>query len=126
VQATVKVDGLALLNRNLRRLNADYPRRVKDIHQRIAEPVADLASRKVRSRSGRLAGSIRAVGTQRVARAQTGRLIYAPINHYGGYPGAYGGNPFLTDALEERHLSVVSIYTRELGALIEEVWIDNF
>lgn len=126
METGVKVAGLNLLVRNLRKVSSDYPKEMKEIHLKVAEPVASRARSKVRSRSGKLAGSIRAKGTQRVARIQTGNLIYAPINHYGGYPGDYAGNQFLSDALAESTSQIASDYERLTGAFIERVWESNF
>lgn len=127
-EATVKVEGLRELTANLRRVNRELPKGLTKIHKAIAAPVADKARSKVRSRTGRLASTVRPLATQRVARIAVGRasMVYAPINHYGGYPGDYPGNPFLTDALQESQYQIVRDYDRLFGDYIDAVWIDHF
>jgi len=123
----VKVEGLKLLNRNLKKISTDYVKELKTIHQKVSEPVAVLASRKVRSRSGRLAASIKAGATQKGGHIQAGRMTlpYAAVNHWGGYPGDYQGNPFLTDALEELEDSIVRDWVDLTNRWLERVWIDS-
>jgi len=123
----VKVEGLKLLNRNLKKTSPDYVKELKTIHQKVSEPVAVLASQKVRSRTGRLAASIKAGATQKGGHIQAGRMTlpYAAVNHWGGYPGDYQGNPFLTDALEELEDNIVNEWENLTHAFIERIWIDS-
>lgn len=123
----VKVEGLKLLNSNLKKISTDYIKELKEIHKKVSEPVAVLASRKVRSRTGRLAASIKAGATQKGGHIQAGRatLPYAAINHWGGYPGDYQGNPFLTDALEESEDGIVKQWADLTDRFIERVWVDS-
>jgi phage gpG-like protein len=126
MDAGIKIDGLSLLQRNLRKVSRDLPRGLTQVHKTVAEPVAARARGKVRSRSGRLAGTIRAQGTQKIARVSAGqRLPYGAINHWGGYPGAYAGNPFLTDAINEMSHSSLVLYESELNKWLEGVWDDS-
>jgi hypothetical protein len=126
-QPGVKVEGLKLLNRNLKKLSTDYPKELKSIHQKVSEPVAVLASRKVRSRTGRLAASIKAGATLKGGHIQAGKMSvpYAAVNHWGGYPGDYQGNPFLTDALEELEDNIVNEWENLTHTFIERIWIDS-
>src|SRR5690606_20749364 len=102
--AGIRVEGIAQLVRSLRRVSERFPKELRRIHKELAEPIADKAKARVRARSGRLAASIRPQAGQRYARVAAGRrgldrrtgYNYAAINHYGGYPGGYSGNPFLT------------------------------
>jgi hypothetical protein len=127
VEPGVKVEGLKLLNRNLKKLSTDYIKELKDIHQKVSDPVAVLASRKVRSRTGRLAASVKAGATQKGGHIQAGKMSvpYAAVNHWGGYPGDYQGNPFLTDALEELEDNIVNEWENLTHAFIERIWIDS-
>jgi len=127
VEPGVKVEGLKLLNRNLKKLSTDYPKELKSIHQKVSDPVAVLASRKVRSRTGRLAASIKAGATQKGGHIQAGKMSvpYAAVNHWGGYPGDYQGNPFLTDALEELEDNIVNEWANLTHVFIEKVWVDS-
>ena len=122
----IKVDGLGLLQKNLRSVQKDLPKGLTQVHRTVAEPVADRARSRVRSRTGRLAGTIKAQGTQKVARVAAGqRLVYGAINHYGGYPGDYPGNPFLTDAINDMSDSSYRLYETELNKWLEGVWADG-
>lgn len=125
--ARIEVTGLRELNRNLRAVDRELPKETARIHRAVVEPVAERAAARVRSRSGRLAASVRGYGTQRAAQIGAGaRLKYAGVNHY-GWPGHnIEGNPFLTDALTESRLQVVADYERMLGVFIERVWLDSY
>lgn len=122
----VKIEGLSELSRALRRVSSDYGDEQREIHRRIAEPIAADARSRVRSRSGRLAASIRPLAGKRYARVAAGRnsstLPYGAINHWGGYPGEYEGNEFLLDALDARREIVADDYTRETDAFLDRVW----
>jgi phage gpG-like protein len=122
----IKVTGLGLLQKNLRSVNRELPKGLTQVHKTVAEPVAKRARSRVRSRSGRLAGTVRAQGTQRMARVSAGqRLVYGAINHYGGYPGDYPGNPFLTDTINEMSQSSLRLYDIELNKWLEGLWVDS-
>jgi len=122
----IKVDGLGLLQKNLRAVSKEHPKGLTQVHRTVAEPVADRARRNVRSRSGRLAGTLKAQGTQKIARVSAGqRLPYAGVNHYGGYPGDYQGNPFLTDAINDMQDSTFRLYETELNRWLEGLWVDS-
>ena len=125
-QQGVSVDGLNVLLRNLRRVDAEYPRQSKAIHQEIAEPVAERARGKARRKSGRLAGSIKPYASQRVARVGAGaRVVYAGVQHYGWPAHGISANPFLTDAIVEMQTRVLSDYERLIDAWVARVWQDN-
>jgi hypothetical protein len=123
----IRVEGLSLLIRNLRKVNSDYPKEAKAIHLKVAEPVASVARRRVPRRSSRLAGTIRAQSTQRVARVAAGaRLKYAGVIHY-GWPGHnITAQPFLADALRESQHEVLRVYEVEMDRFIDRAWQDNF
>jgi len=127
--ARITVEGLDLVRRNLRNVDKALPRGLSRIHKEVAGPVADQARRNVRSRTGRLARSIQPGGTQRAATVTAGARLrpynYARINHYGGYPGRYGGNPFLTQALAVEKTETVRLYDRLLFDFVEKVWVDS-
>jgi hypothetical protein len=121
----IKVTGLGLLQKNLRSVSKELPKGLTQVHRTVAEPVADRARRNVRSRSGRLAGTVRAQGTQRMARVSAGqRLPYAGVNHW-GWPGRFEGNPFLTDAITEMQDSTFRLYETELNRWLEGLWVDS-
>jgi hypothetical protein len=127
--AQVHVVGLRELISGLRQASKEYPRQMKVIHQKVAEPVVRDAKSRVRSRSNRLASSIRSAPTQRAARLRAGRAgldprtgyDYSRINHYGGYPGAYRGNPFFTDAITANQERIIKIYLDETERFIDRV-----
>jgi len=126
VEGRIDVKGLDLLRKNLRSVQSDLPKGLTQVHKTVAEPVADRARRKVRSRSGRLAGTIKAQGSQRYARVSAGqRLPYGAINHWGGYPGNYPGNPFLTESINELSASTFKLYDAELHKWLERLWVDS-
>ncbi len=69
---------------------------ITGVFKRAAEKVAGKARSRIRSRSGRLAGSLRPFGTQRAAGVRMGRktVPYAGPYEFGGYPK---GRPFIAE-----------------------------
>lgn len=125
--AGIRVEGLGELKRNLRVVDKELPKGLTKIHKAVAGPVADHARTLVRSKSGKLANSIRPLGSQRAARVSAGaRLAYGAVNHWGGYPGDYAGNPFLTDAINSMEGRTIADYDRLLGEWLDSVWQDTF
>ena len=130
MQAAVQVEGLRELNRSLRKVQEDYPKEMRQIHLAIAEPIAEDARRRVRSRSGRLARTVRPQAGQRYARVAAGRAgldrrtgyNYVGVNHFGGYPGAYAGNPFLLDAIDAHLERTLDTYKKMTDAFLDRVW----
>src|SRR5690606_2175225 len=126
----VRVEGLAELNRSLRRVSSEFPKEMRDINKTVAAPIAEDARRRVRSRSGRLARTAKAQGGQRYARVAAGRkgldprtgYSYAGVIHCGGYPGSYRGNPFLTDAMDAKREKAVDEYLRLTDQFLDRVW----
>lgn len=124
----VKVEGARELRSALRRADSTLPKEMAVIHKAIAEPVARDAARRVRSKSGRLARDVRALGTQKVARVAAGRasIPYAGPNHF-GWPvgstmrGTYAGNPFLTDAIWANRAASIQRYETMLADFLDEV-----
>lgn len=125
-EISLHVQGLAELNRALRRVDAEHPKLMRKIHKEVAEPVAAEARRRIKSRSGRLASTVRPLAGQNKATIAVGynrkALIYAPINHFGGYPGAYAGNPFLYDAARAMQTKTVDTYARLLDRFLDDVF----
>lgn len=121
---TVRVEGLRELNRALRSVPPEYRKAQKEIHRKSAEPVAQAARPRAPYRTGRLAGSIRALGSQRAGTVAAGKasLPYAPPIHWGWPARNITGQPFLVDALADREEMVVDIYFRETDRLIDRVW----
>tara|TARA_R100001594_G_scaffold150381_1_gene211330 strand:+ start:2697 stop:3047 length:351 start_codon:yes stop_codon:yes gene_type:complete len=95
---------------------------LKGLHQDLAEIVMDRALALAPYRTGRLKQTIRASGTQTAGRVRAGfkRRPYIPAVHFGwatrpdAAKGWRGGpihpNPFLYDALDERHNQVFETY----------------
>lgn len=125
----VKVEGIGKLNRNLKAVRDDLPDGIKEIHRGFAEPIASEGRSRAPSRTGRLAATVRANATPRSASVSAGARLrpypYGPVVHYGGYPGDYAGDPFLTSVLEAEAPRIADDYAAELDAFIEKVWGDE-
>jgi hypothetical protein len=95
---------------------------LKWLHQDLAEIVANRAEALAPVRTGRLKQSIRAAGTKTAGRVRAGfkRVPWTGPVHFGwatrpdAAKGWRGGpihpNPFLYDALDERHNQVFETY----------------
>lgn len=125
----VKVVGLNELIRDLRAVSKEYPKELKSIHGAVGDLVVPDARRRVKSRSGRLAASVRSSPTQKQARIRAGRAgldprtgyDYSRINYFGGYPGAYGGNPFIEDAVDANMNRILDVYMTKTERFLDRV-----
>jgi hypothetical protein len=120
----IRVEGNRELIKSLRAVDKDLPKELSSIHREAAEPVAEYASTLAPSRSGALAGSIRALGSQRIGSVAAGRksIPYAGPIHW-GWPGHnIGSQPFLLDALEARSEMVADRYMEGLDRFLDRVW----
>lgn len=120
----VRVEGLRELNQAFRQLPPEYKREQKAIHKKTAEPVARAAEPRAPRKSGRLAASTRAQGTQREGRVAAGKasVPYAGPIHWGWKARNIEPQPFLTDALAAEEATVIDIYMEETDRLIDRVW----
>ncbi len=126
--STVEVQGMRQLRKKLSMLDDDFED-LKNIHADVAQIVADRASQLAPVRSGLLKETIRASGTKTAGRVRAGfaRVPYAGPIHFGWSTrpnealGWRGGpiepNPFLYDALDERHDDVFEEYFRQIKEL---------
>lgn len=85
----IRVQGLAELNRSLRRLSSDAPKALRHAHNSAADIVASTAAGDVVRKSGRAARSIAARSTRTAARVTAGgkKAPYFPWLDYGGRVG---------------------------------------
>lgn len=130
MQADVRVEGLRELARSVRRVSDQFPKELRDINKAVVTPIAEDARRRVKSRSGRLARTVKPQASQRYARVAAGRkgldrrtgYSYAGVNHFGGYPGSYRGNPFLTDAMDAGRERALDEYLKLTDQFLDRVW----
>ncbi len=92
----IRIDGLRELSKNLRIVEDGMQKEIAQVFKRAAERVANEARRRIKSRTGRLAASVRPYGTQRAAGVRMGRKAapYAGPYEFGGYPEA---RPFVPE-----------------------------
>lgn len=114
----IRVDGL---NRVVRRLNAAGAdaEDMRDLMHNIGNIV--IAGATPPSRTGRLAGNVRAGRgkTKAVVRAGGARVPYAGVIHYGWPARGIRAQPFLTDALARRHAAVFAALEAGLDRLLQ-------
>jgi hypothetical protein len=85
----IKITGLAEFNRNLRRLDSDLPKVLRQAQNKAAQLVVDWAQPRVPSRSGKARRSLRASSTRTETRITGGgaRVPYYPWLDFGGRVG---------------------------------------
>ncbi len=122
--AGVEVIGARELRRALRTLPKEYRRELATIHKKAVKPVVDTAKVLAPRRSGRLAGSIRALGSQTSGRVAVGKksVPYAGVIHYGWPARNIAAQPFLEEALARRQNAVLVIWVKNQERLIDKVW----
>jgi hypothetical protein len=123
VVASVKVEGLRELQRELRRLEeTELRKELRGINKDAARIVADEGKVRAPSLTGRLAASITPKGEQRGAVVQAGsasRVPYAGPIHFGWAARNIEPNPFLYDALSDRWSEVYNSYKKALDDLVD-------
>lgn len=92
----VRIDGLRELSRSLKQVEAGLQKEIAGVFKKAADKVAGKARGRIKSKSGRLAASIRPYGTQRAAGVRMGKkaVPYAGVYEFGGYPA---GRPFVKE-----------------------------
>lgn len=120
----IRVEGIRELARSLRAVDRDLPKALGPLHKEVAEPVARTAEGLAPKRSGRMAGNIRALGSQRAGQIAVGKkaIPYAGPIHYGWPAHNIRPQPFLTDALEANSQTIATDYERLLGEFLDRVW----
>ncbi len=122
--AGIEVHGAKELRRALKSLPKEYRRELATIHKKAVKPVVDTAKQIAPRRSGRLAGSIRALGSQTMGQVAVGKkaVPYAGVIHYGWPARNIAAQPFLEEALSRRQTQVLNIWLKNQDRLIDKVW----
>jgi HK97 gp10 family phage protein len=124
VPEEIKVDGLAGVLRDLRRLkDKEVPKAIRQANKNAAEMVAATARVEVPVKSGRLKRSIKAQATQKSASVKAGtaaRVPYAAVVHFGWAKRHIRPQPFIYEALDRRIAEVREAYERQLNQAIEK------
>ncbi len=125
----VEVEGLDVVRKNLKKIDQDLPKGLRLVHLEISKPIADEARGRAPVRSGQLAASVKAGGTQKAATISAGARLrpypYGPIVHY-GWPGhGITAQPFLTDTMEAAAPGLAADYEQILTSWIDSVWKDT-
>lgn len=129
---TVTVEGMRSLRASLKAAGMGLED-LKAAHLRVAQLVADRAAARAPRRTGRLAASVRAAGTQSSAIVRAGKVAtpYAGPVHW-GWPsrpdpalhwrgGVIHAQPFIYNAAGELEDQWLHIYLAELNRLIAQV-----
>jgi len=98
---------------------------LKAAFTRIGNMVVDEAVSITPTQSGALAASIRASKTKNKAmvRAGSAKVVYAGVQHYGGYNNITGV-PFLTDAVERKQHEAIQIMESDLDRLVAQLGLN--
>ncbi|HSL51988.1 MAG TPA: hypothetical protein VK878_23200 [Candidatus Deferrimicrobiaceae bacterium] len=85
----IKIDGLAKLNRSLRKMSKDAPKQLRLVGNEAAELVVDDARPEVPKLSGRSARTVKAASTRTAAQVKAGgaRAPWYPWLDFGGRVG---------------------------------------
>lgn len=124
MRSDIRVEGLAELRKELRRLaDQDLKNELKDAHKAVSELIVKRALPKVPVLTGRLKASVRSLASQTAARGAVGgkRLPYAPPIHWGWPAHNIPRRPFLLDALNESQSEGVDVYEQRLDRLLDKV-----
>jgi len=117
----VVVDGLRQTVRSLEKFGVEAGE-LRQAFKRIGEVVVRDAVPRTPTLTGRLAASIRASNTKNKSEVRAGgaRVVYAGVQHYGGYNNITGTH-FLTDAVEAKQAEAVRLMEQDLNRLIRSL-----
>jgi hypothetical protein len=120
----VYVEGYKELQAALRQIASTLPAALREINLDVATDLVPAARQLVRSRTGRLAASVRPLASQRAATLAAGgaRIPYAPLNHWGSRRYHYPRNAFLWNTIQNKEPLIVDQYAAAIGDLIDHVW----
>ena len=120
----VRIEGLRQTVRTLERFGV-ATNDLKAAFTRIGNMVVDEAVSITPTQSGALAASIRASKTKNKAmvRAGSAKVVYAGVQHYGGYNNITGV-PFLTDAVERKQHEAIQIMESDLDRLVAQLGLN--
>lgn len=141
MKTQVKVEGLVELRKTLRNLgDKELVNQLKQTNKSAAQIVVQAALPNVPVRSGRLKGSVRALGSQRSGRAVAGaaRAKHAGAIHWGRKRGNVGsppgnrigvnmitGRPFLWNAARAHERQIAEQYADDIAALLRRLGLDT-
>lgn len=122
-EPNIKVEGQKALLRNLRKIDPELGKALKDLNADAAQEVAKTARTLVPRRTGTLAESIRSSGTNRfgVVRAGKASVPYGAPIHWGWAKRHIKPQPFLYEALDARADEVVERYAMQLDELLDRI-----
>jgi len=129
----VRIEGVQELRKKIRGITDDLDRdgakgALKDLNLDAAKVVEGKATAIIPRRTGKLASTLRAAGTQRQARVRAGYrrqgFNYAGPIHFGWYAQGIRPQPFLYDALDARRNQVLEVYDAGIDRLIKQYGLD--
>lgn len=118
----LQVDGARQLRSSLKRAGVSV-QDLKAAHKAVADMVATDASPRTPRRTGRLAGTLRAAGTQSAAIVRAGRstVPYAGVIHWGWPAHGIDAQPWIAEAAERKFEPAQAQYLQALEAIIATV-----
>lgn len=129
--ATIRVDGLDELRRELRRTgDKELPKQLREANHAVSKRLAEAAALKAPVRTGRLRASVRGLAAQRDAtvKAGTARVPYAAAVHWGTgpRPGQRGPHniarrPFIYEAAERMRDELADEYESIIEDMFREL-----
>ena len=129
----VRIEGVQELRKKIRGITDDLDRdgakgALKDLNLDAAKVVEGKATAIIPRRTGKLASTLRAAGTQRQARVRAGYrrqgFNYAGPIHFGWHAQGIRPQPFLYDALDARRNQVLEVYDAGIDRLIKQYGLD--
>lgn len=121
-QASIQIEGMKELRRNLARLGDNAKDDLKATHLEAATLVERSARPYVPRRTGRLASSLRSTGTITGGRVKVGfkRIPYAGPIHFGWPQRGIAPRPFIYEALGRETKEIISLYDDRVDELIKK------
>lgn len=123
MKAGIRVENAKALRSTLKDLGGkDLLGELKGAHKRVSDMLVAKALPNVPVRTGRLRRSVKALASQREARARAGSasVPYAAAIHWGRKTrGVIPARPFLWDAAQAIQDEAVDVYEKDVAALID-------
>jgi len=127
VQPKLRVHGLRDLQRELKEMDKELPKKLRQANLEAAKVIADEARPNVAQVAGRLAKSTKAAATRTAASVKMGSksVPYAGAYHWGHSSrpqgGSMDGHPVMSDALGAKYKEMTEVYSKALDDLKKEI-----
>ena len=122
-KGTVKVEGLRAFTRSLKAADEDLLKEIKKLNKDAATIAMEASARLAPRRTGKLAASLRASGTQRagIVRAGGKKVPYANPIHWGWFKRHIKPQPFISKGAQDSEGRWLPLYEAGIDGIVRKI-----